>query len=243
MTLLLHCGAARCSRADLEAVEVPPPTQTWHPVAHTTVLDTVLSKLDQLGLEPCRQELAMTHEGARFFATLDLEMAVANGVNLSIGIRNSIDRSISAGLAVGERVFVCDNLCFSAEIVVMRKHTRFILRDLDAKVSEGLSQLSAYQEVAAARIEGLRQYRLNEPAVHDLVVRAADERCISWSGIGNVLQQWREPQHDQFLPRNAWSLMNAFTEVLKARFERNPVEASGRTIRLTSLFTAACQSN
>jgi hypothetical protein len=30
-----------------------------------------------------------------------------------------------------------------------------------------------------------------------------------------VSREWRKPQHEEFEPRNMWSLYNAFTEVYK----------------------------
>ncbi len=242
--LLLHVDAGRVTRRDLENVELPEPTPTWHPVAHTRVLDTVTDRLADMNIPVRREQLGLTHDGARFFGTLDLDLDVYGGdVSLSVGIRNSIDKSISAGLAVGERVFVCDNLCFSGEIVAMRKHTRHILRDLDGKVTEALVQLDKFRELAGQRIERLHNLTLTDSQAHDLMVRAADRGCIAWSGIGRVLAEYREPQHDVFLPRNAWSLMNAFTEVAKVGFQKNPVRASVQTIQLTSLFTSACERN
>ena len=41
-----------------------------------------------------------------------------------LGLRNSHDKRFPAGLAVGASVFVCDNLSFSGEIKIGRKHTR-----------------------------------------------------------------------------------------------------------------------
>ena len=42
--------------------------------------------------------------------------------------------------------------------------------------------------------------------------------------------------HHEFQPRTAWSLLNAFTEVAKKRFQSNPTLAAGQTIRLNKLF-------
>jgi hypothetical protein len=53
-----------------------------------------------------------------------------------------------------------------------------------------------------------------------------------------VLDEWREPSHEAFLPRTAWSLHNAFTEVAKPRFVSNPTAAAGGTIRLNRLFAS-----
>lgn len=40
---------------------------------------------------------------------------------------------------------------------------------------------------------------------------AADCRAITASQIADVLRGWRHPEHENFRPRNAWSLFNALT--------------------------------
>jgi len=47
-----------------------------------------------------------------------------------VGLRNSHDKTYPAGLVAGSKVFVCDNLCFSGEVRLSRKHTRHAVRDL-----------------------------------------------------------------------------------------------------------------
>jgi len=58
-----------------------------------------------------------------------------------LGIRNSHDKTFPASLVDGALVFVCDNLSFSGEIRVTRKHTRFIRRDLVTLVQGPIGKL------------------------------------------------------------------------------------------------------
>ena len=44
-------------------------------------------------------------------------------MQLAVGVRSSLDKSISLQWACGSRVFVCDNLAFRSERVIARKHT------------------------------------------------------------------------------------------------------------------------
>ena len=48
-----------------------------------------------------------------------------------------------------------------------------------------------------------------------------------------VLGEWRKPPHEEFRPRNAWSLFNAFTEAQKGL---NPNALIARTQALHGLF-------
>jgi hypothetical protein len=42
-----------------------------------------------------------------------------------------------------------------------------------------------------------------------------DADAVAPSALPRVLKEYREPWHEEFMPRTAWSLYNAFTEVMK----------------------------
>jgi len=53
------------------------------------------------------------------------------GFGLCIAFRNSYDRSMSVGMAIGASVFICDNLALSGDITVMKKHTKNVWTTLE----------------------------------------------------------------------------------------------------------------
>ena len=234
--LILHCGAQTVSRDGVRGVVAPEGTESWYPISHGHLLDTTLEALGNVGLQVRKERFGLTRESNRFFGVLDLDSQIADGVHLALGLRNSIDKSMAAGVVLGQRVFVCDNLAFDAEIKVMRRHTARIASDLPGMIETAVGQIPGYVESAEQRIGQLRGYHLTDQRVHDIVVRAADRQCINWTDVPRVLWEWREPNYDDFKGRDAWALYNGFTEVLKKTFERNPDKAVSRTIRLAKLF-------
>jgi hypothetical protein len=92
-SVLLHKGARIVTGLELGQVAVPAATKTWFPVGHATVLDRVRVTMQEAGFAIRREELALSRGDARFFATLDTESDFADGVGLSVGIRNSLDKS------------------------------------------------------------------------------------------------------------------------------------------------------
>jgi len=242
-SLILHCGGEPVTRDDLSTIVAPEPTRTWHPVPHSLLLETVEQSFGRAGFEIAKQQYGVSHEGNRFFGVMDLVSEITEGVNVAVGLRNSTDKSMPAAACLGEHVFVCDNLAFSAEVSFTRRHTARILADLPGLVDGAVAQVGAYRDTAVQRVEGMQQRRITDQRAHDLVVRAADARAVSWQDVPKVLQEWREPQHDEFKPRNAWSLYNAFTEVYKSRFGRNPADTASRTVRLNALLTETVLGN
>lgn len=85
----------------------------------------------------------------RFFGVLDLTSELAEGRTLSVGIRNSNDKTFPIGFCIGNRTFVCDNLAFSAEIVIAKKHTRFGEDWLREGIATAVGKLPDYSRAEA----------------------------------------------------------------------------------------------
>src|SRR6266481_1598812 len=92
-TLVTHCGAREVSREELDQIEAPPPTQTWYPVRHSTVVESVSDLLQAGGFHIQKATYALSRQNARMFATLDLATSLCPGVSLAVGLRNSTDQS------------------------------------------------------------------------------------------------------------------------------------------------------
>ena len=234
--LVLHCGARDVSRDELDLMDPPPATDTWFPIKHSEVLDTVLGTLDSTGFRVVKQSLAIARQGNRFFGTLDLDSQLVEGVSLAVGIRSSTDKSFPLGFACGSRTFVCDNLAFSAEHIVNRKHTRFGQDRFTNAISEQVASLEEFRQVEAQRIRGFQTRCLTEEQAESRMLRAFEAGLVSSLTLPNVIEEWRNPSYDEFRPRTAWSLLNCFTTVLGAR-TLNPSEYAKRTIRLQHLLT------
>ncbi len=235
--MLLHCGAETVERWQLLRVPTPPGTRTWYPLPHQSVLEEVESHLLSSGFTITNETHALSHEGARYFGVLSVTLPMKREQDYSwvVGIRNSHDQTYPAGLVAGTRVFVCDNLAFSGEVRISRKHTRFAMRDLRHLTARAVGQLGDRFHQLDQRLDAYKHRSLNDPEVHDIVIRAVDCMAITPSQIPDVLEQWRHPAHTAFSERTAWSLFNAFTEVHKSV---NPHTAMRRGEALHGLFDA-----
>ena len=232
--LILHCGASKVERAEVENVPTPDATDTWTPIPHTALIERVEDTLKSDGLSIVNQTHSLTRGGNRYFGL----MQIANGQNSDdyawvLGLRNSHDKSFPAGLVVGASVFVCDNLSFSGEIRMTRKHTVYIMRDLPGLVQRSIGQLMSRWHDQDTRIEAYKNCELSDLQAHDLIVRSIDARSLTATQVPALLQEWRHPRHEEFAARTAWSLFNGYTQVMKG-LSLN--ELSVRTQRLHGLF-------
>ena len=214
--LMLHCGAQVATRDELELVKTPEPTRTWCPIPHTTLIDSVKAALVGEVIDVTAEQHALTANGDNYFGILQVSnRAVTEDYAYVVGLRNSHTQKYVAELVVGSHVFVCDNLAFSGEIRVARKHTTNILRDLNGLTCRAVGFLSERWMDQETRINAYKDYSLTDRRVNDLVIRSLDAGVITSTQIPKVLKEYREPQHKEFEDRTAWSYFNSVTEVLK----------------------------
>lgn len=238
-TLLAHCGARTVTREELDRIDAPPPTRTWYPVRHASVIESVSEALRDAGFESWRLRYAVSRHDARMFATMDLKTALDDGVSLAVGIRNSTDRSLPLGFCAGSRVFVCDNLAFRSELLVHRKHTRFGRERFIEDIRAAVRTLDQFRLAESARIARMKRTLIADIIAESLILRAIVAGITPPHLAAAVVREWREPEHEAFRPRNVWSLLNAFTAVLDPTGRGNPVRHASQTIRLSALLDAA----
>ncbi len=116
-------------------------------------------------------------------------------------------------------MIVCDNLSFFGEVVLTRRHTRFLERDLPGIVTQAVGRLSEMRTQQANRIDAYKQKGIQDRTTHDLMVRAVDSRVIPVTQLPFFIREWRGPSRDEFTEngRSVWRLFNAFTESFKSR--------------------------
>jgi hypothetical protein len=234
--LVLHRGAKPVTPEELATYQAPPPKGRWFPLSHGRVLNVVAETLGEAGYAIEKQQLGVLRDGSRFFGTLDLKSPVADGVNLAVGVRNSVDQSFPLGFCAGSRVFVCDNLAFRSELLVRRKHTIHGERDFVRRIAEAVGSLPAFQEQEGLRIERMREAELNDDQADALILRGFERGIVGSRELPRVLQQWRNPPFEEFRPRTAWALLNAFTGAMKERGTSQPQSYAAQTMRLHALL-------
>ena len=240
LNLCLHCGGRHVDRAMIEQAATPAASRTWVPVPHHRLLEQVETTIEGSGFSIVNQAHALWNEGLRYFGLLEIANGEAHqDYSLVLGLRNSHDKSFPASIALGNSVFICDNLAFSGEVTIARRHTRFIERDLPRVVHTAVGRLADLRGEQDERIAAYKETELDELRVHDLVVRAIDASVLPVTQLPNVLAEWRQPRHPEFCEggKTAWRLLNAFTESWKGR---NLATLPRRSQALHGLLDAAC---
>jgi hypothetical protein len=220
MTLMLHAGAAAIAYDALRELPVPQATETHVPIAHSAVVDMLRFSLGFYGHDLISEDYGVTPDGARFFGVLSLRSDYGDYTD-TVGLRNSHDKRFPIGISFGSRVFVCDNLAFSGDHVIRRKHTANAKRDLPGLVAEVVEPLRDQRVRQAKLFDIYRQTGLTATQVDHGIMQLYRAGVINVNRIPEVLDAYEHPPHD-WGDQTAWRLFNASTFVLAGRVVENP---------------------
>lgn len=227
--LISHCGTELVGRQDLVLLETPEGTDTHKPIPHAALVRAVIETLGFRQLRVVEDQYAVSPDGMRMFGVLALDI-VENGVRVSIGLRNSHDKSFALGITVGYRVFVCDNLAFHGDFqTVTRKHSKnLVLNDVLAVAVDRMQRNFAPM---LNQVNAWKEHDLPDAAAKLVIYRAFIEEGLEAPKhlADDVHRHYFEPEHEEFRPRTMWSLSNAFTSAFK---DLDPIPRFKATARL-----------
>jgi hypothetical protein len=249
--LLLHCGAAYVSRAELAMLPMPEvrgPRHFVRPFADD--VDMTLGFFREQGIQVEAEAYGVKRDAdgypTQFFGVIQVRVGGLDntrGYGLMVGLRGSHDQTLSRGLAVGSRVFCCDNLAFSGEITLSTKQTTNINVRLPAMLQRAVAQIPILAQHQHCRFEAYRNEALSKEQGDHLLIEAVRREALAPSSLGRAIREWDEPSHAEHSMegRTLWRLHNAVTEAIKPSNEQRaavPV-AWQRTRIMTDLFDKA----
>lgn len=228
----------RASEDEVRSVLSPPFSDRWHPLSHAQVLDVVEQAIELSGVKVIKKQFGMTNEKNRMFGVLDLSIGDEyKDFTMSAGVRNSIDKSLAAAFCLGSRVFVCDNLSFSGERILTKKHTDDIETLLPSMVQQTFAEfLEMFKKDDSKVFEHWKQCEISREKATDFIVNLCQRNALPMRGILEVRHEYLHPRHPEFEPRTVWSLFNAVSQYAKKHQTQNPFSASTESIKQFNLF-------
>lgn len=233
--LMLHCGGVKATLEELDLIPLPVATESYQPVSHhdlavslKSIGQDILTDYVLIG-----ENYGLARNGNQMFALLKFQ-SDNKEMAMCIGFRNSYDRSMSIGMALGASVFVCDNLALTGEIAVMRKHTKNVLSGLeDLALSTLYRSQKNFQQIVEDS-ERLKQIQMNDKQAFQSIGWLYGQDILSPRQIPIVREKWLKPQHAEFAEKNAWSFYNACTDALKST---PPMQVMERHCKLHDAMT------
>ena len=252
MGLMLHAGAKAIDRDALAVLPLPTARGSRH-VIRPFIDDVELVDrfLGENGFVIAEEAFGTKTDAngfpTQFFGALEIKPKVLTGeyipaagqkdFALTVGIRGSYDQSLPRGLAVGSRVFVCDNLAFSGEINAYAKQTTHIGARIERLLADAVARVPVMAELQTKRFEAYRNYALSKPKGDAILIEAVRMGVLNPSDIGKAIKEWDEPSRAEHAAdgKTVWTVWNAITEAIKPANTDRPhvLSAWQRTVPLT----------
>jgi hypothetical protein len=231
------------NRKQLAQVICPPETDTFKPIPHIRLVESIEKVLNRRHINIVKEQFAISHNGQRLFSTLDLAIRGIKGTRACMGLRTSNDKSMPLQIVVGVRVFVCDNMALNGDFIALRrKHTSGL--KLMQELRGGIDRYEAQYKSLQADLRNLQDRTLSDMEAKALILDVFNaEDSMPLRFIHDVTNEYFKPRHAEFEPRNAWSLHNAFTEVAKQLPINTRMRATMTVGRIFGLLPKGAENN
>ena len=212
----------RVSEAEVMAIPAPDFTDTWSPVPHKDVIESVQMACDNYGLDIISKNYTVAALGAKMFSSWQIDSGKSDR-HWMLGFRNSTNKSMAVGMTAGNSIVVCSNMQFSGEFLSFHKHTSGL------HVGRLMQMAST---AVGATIEKCQALDTWHEGLKEVEMSGDDMKCITFDMM----------QDGVFAP----SKFKEFGECAKAEFELSKDRtlhtihgAATRLVRNSSLFQIA----
>jgi hypothetical protein len=155
---------------------------------------------------------------------------------LSLGFRNSMDKSMVVGIVSGTKVFVCDNLAFSGDYLTFHKHT------------SGLTDKRLY-DMAQTAVEGAVPKMIEfdgwQKALKEVTVSQEDRKLLTYDAMTEKVFapgqffNFQDALHEelrliQYAQMSLWAFYGGVTRLMRGQ---SLFQVADRSKKLNQLIT------
>ncbi len=231
-TLMVHRGATRVTRDELATIDPPEATDTWKPIKHAVLVDTLYEELDRREIAVVNEDYAVQRKGNCLFGVMTLNYLQTDEFAAALAFRHSNDMQEAMKMYAGVKVFACDNMALSGdEIILHKKHTKNF--DFGAALPPALDR---YQDGALQLqrdIEDIKQVICSQHGGKRYIYDIFRRKIVPLRLFHPVADSWHAAVPDNNNPGNHWMLYNCFTEHIK---KLPPGPGMRATVRLGRFF-------
>jgi hypothetical protein len=230
--------------AAVKAIETPAPMGPRHfPIPHDRLIDEARQSLNDNGFTIDQEEHGLSEGGMNCFSGFALRKAGFDNEErqLVMGLRNSHNQKFAGSLAIGNSMLVCENLCFSSDITLARKHTQNIFNDLPFLFNKAIGQVQQTWDNQGKRIEAYKNTEANEVSVLNKLVKAGLIKPTKIEAIfdnienGGVDKDGNEGAFSEY-KGTLWNVYNAVTESFKNLTANNVMHLPRMTMQAQQIF-------
>jgi len=209
----------------LRNVSVPEATDSYTPVPHGELIDTIYGTMQSKGIIPDSSTARTNRKGTVANLHFDTQIDPNNPDLLArLSVQNSYDKTIALTFHAGTCIKICSNGAFASDeefAHYTRKHTGKVNEEMVQKMETAINQLQKHLTM----INSFKQRAANVPLdfkqmseiAGELFVR---EEVINTKQMSILKNEIQESSFQEFSDGNAWSFYNHVTYALKESHPR-----------------------
>jgi hypothetical protein len=216
MALMARKDTTRTTYDVVKAVGTPDRTRTWGVVGHGDFVDLLTDAVHANDYDIVKQEYSLSRDGGKMFGVFTLDVGDPEGARM-IGFRNSINKTMAAGITAGRRVFVCDNLAFSGEFIDYYKHVgRLTVAVLKDAAHTAIGTVANKMEAFEGWHKALHTKKLTKTDAQVLTFRAIENNILPAGNFSKFHELFFEKENDQnnaYYDDNLYGFHGAMTQI------------------------------
>src|SRR5882762_4523367 len=223
--LIAHSGAEYIDREGLQTLETPQPTDSWTPIPHYALVTALEGQLKARGISIVKEQFAV--QKAKLFGVIDTDYQVTEEGGAAIGVRTANDKSLALQLAIGYRVFVCDNMSFAGDLIALkRKHTANL--DLHSEFAQGIGRYVQGYGKLQENINWWKERTVSKERGKQLIYDIFRQKIVPTRLFHPAAVDWEAAED-----KTMWRLHNCLTAHIKTL---KPAPAFTSTLKLSRFF-------
>lgn len=210
---------------------IPLQTETYSPIPHSEFLYSLKRRLMEAGysFHPEGQRIYTNLRGTKLVGFMDVipshrEFSDDFGFRMSVGFKNSYDKSMTAALVAGATVIICSNGMVSGDLVTFkRKHTGEVLQLLRDKMTELVDKMDSAFDRLVFDADYMKGVELTSKQKAEILgVMYFEKEIVTPTQLSVVKKELTSSE--TFKGNTVWDLYNHVTVALKKSHPMRYVE-------------------
>lgn len=217
------------------SVPVPAKTDSYTPIPHADFIKNIQDTVQGMGMQITGRYYYANKEGNQLIGQYKLSHEESD-LALSIGFKNSYDKSMAAGFALGARVIVCGNGMVSGEFAFRKKHTGTADLEMQEAIVHALDMSKQKFVKLIETKESMKKVIMDKSVINSLIGELYFEKeIIRAEQLSLIKSIYEEPIHDYGVNKDcAWNIYNLCTYAIDQK--SHPSLYIGQHGRLLSTF-------
>lgn len=203
-------------------------------VTHREVIETIGEYLYKKNLLVKKEIYLSASNGQRAIGRLTID-AGDKECGYEISWKNSLDGSMSYGLASGTHTFICSNGSVYGDIsAYKRKHTGDAKNEIIAETEKAVNLMEETMNLHIERRDRMKELQISRRTIAELVGRLhLEEEIITANQLGIIKKELENPSFDYNSANTVWEFYNHCTHAIK---ESSPIFWHKKHLELGTFF-------